>query len=330
MQTLILLLSLSKVRMNIYNTHVARTTRIQKTGNARPMQGITVKTLITSGAANNVIPPSSSVEDNGIRLEFAQFGHFTSFDVIRSMVSMDSVADADLPTPIATGLKTMYYVDGNVVEETAYYYRVRVWRGSVSFVSNSIFVRTINLSKYRLIHYLDNLLELHGYTPFENSGGVTLTDNGAVFNGVNYLQKPLPFALGSSDFKVSIKFTAQAKPTISDMVIVDAMSNTTALGWQLYVSSGRKVIFYDRARQVGGSATLLESAQINYDQAYKVEVVRVGVDIKMLINDVLVAQKTIPASVTFHPVEFLGVGAQVNSRNSAYDFKGIIKDFRIA
>lgn len=268
----------------------------------------------------------------GNRLEFAQFGDFDSFDVIRSSADTAHMEDHELPSTIATGLKTMYYMDGDVVEEAVYYYRVRVWRGSVSFVSNSILVPTIDLSKYRLIHYLNNLLELHGLTPFENIGGVTLTDNGAAFNGGNgnYLQKPLPFALGSSDFKISIKFTAQAKPTISDMIIIDAMSNTSGLGWQLYVSSGRKVVFYDRARQVGDSFTLLESTQINYDQEYKVEVVRAGVDIRMLINDVLVAQKTIPASVTFQSVMFLGVGAQINSRNSAYDFKGVIKDFRIA
>lgn len=120
--------------MNVYNTQVARATRIQKTGNARPMQGITVKTLITSGAANNVIS-EATVNEQGIRLEFAQFGHFTSFDVIRSTASMASVADADLPTPIATGLKTMYYVDTSVAEGITYYYRVRVWRGSESFVS---------------------------------------------------------------------------------------------------------------------------------------------------------------------------------------------------
>lgn len=82
-------------------------------------------------------------ERGGIRLEFAQFGHFTSFDVIRSMVSMASVADADLPAPIATGLKTMYYVDADVIEGLTYYYRVRVWRGVASFVSNELKIEAI-------------------------------------------------------------------------------------------------------------------------------------------------------------------------------------------
>lgn len=74
----------------------------------------------------------------GNRIEFAQFGHFDSFDVIRSLTSMLSLQDHELPTPIATGLKTMYYVDANVVEGLTYYYRVRVWRGSESFVSGEV------------------------------------------------------------------------------------------------------------------------------------------------------------------------------------------------
>ena len=56
----------------------------------------------------------------GIRLEFAQFGHFDSFEIIRSMTSMVGIADADLPAPIATGVKTMYYVDSNVVMGNTY------------------------------------------------------------------------------------------------------------------------------------------------------------------------------------------------------------------
>ena len=78
----------------------------------------------------------------GIRLEFAQFGHFDSFDIIRSMASTVGVADVDLPTPIATGLKSMYYVDTSVVHGQVYYYKVRVWRGSTSSLSGEIVIVT--------------------------------------------------------------------------------------------------------------------------------------------------------------------------------------------
>ncbi|RKG33732.1 hypothetical protein [Acinetobacter tianfuensis] len=77
-------------------------------------------------------------EEKGIRLEFAQFGHFDSFEVIRSLTSMIGLADHELPAPIATGLKTMYYVDNNVVEGLTYYYKVCVRRGNLSFMSSEI------------------------------------------------------------------------------------------------------------------------------------------------------------------------------------------------
>jgi CO dehydrogenase/acetyl-CoA synthase epsilon subunit len=79
----------------------------------------------------------------GIRIEFAQFGDFDSFDVIRSTSSM-SIADVDLPSPIVTGLTTMYYIDTTVVVGARYYYKIRVWRDGVSAVSNEI--QTIALS----------------------------------------------------------------------------------------------------------------------------------------------------------------------------------------
>ena len=63
-----------------------------------------------------------------------------SFEVIRSDTSLAAVADVDLPTPIATGLTTMYYVDTTVAEGSEYYYKVRAWRGGVSIVSDEISV----------------------------------------------------------------------------------------------------------------------------------------------------------------------------------------------
>lgn len=81
----------------------------------------------------------------GIRLEWAQFGDFDSFDVIRSNISMANIADEDLPSPIATGLSTMYYVDTTVVEGATYYYKVRVNRDGTSVVSNEVSVAANNL-----------------------------------------------------------------------------------------------------------------------------------------------------------------------------------------
>lgn len=71
----------------------------------------------------------------GIRIEFSQFGHFDYFEIIRSDVSMQNVAESELPAPIATNLKTMYYIDTTVVQGAKYYYKVRVYRSGLSAVS---------------------------------------------------------------------------------------------------------------------------------------------------------------------------------------------------
>lgn len=74
----------------------------------------------------------------GIRLEFAQFGDFDSFDIIRSPSSMEGVAEVDLPSPLVTGLTTMFYVDTTVVEGATYYYKIRVNRDGIYFVSDEL------------------------------------------------------------------------------------------------------------------------------------------------------------------------------------------------
>jgi hypothetical protein len=119
-----------------------------------------------------------------IRLEFAQFGHFDSFDVIRSMTSMVGTADADLPTPIATSLKTMYYVDADVIKGLTYYYRVRVWRGSTSFVSDEVKIIAdrdeywVNVTS--LLHFDSNITDQKGIV-WSNINGATLDYTEKVF-----------------------------------------------------------------------------------------------------------------------------------------------------
>ena len=82
----------------------------------------------------------------GIVLEWAQFGDFDSFDVLRSDAPMDV---GNLPPPIVTGLATMYFVDTSIDDGIIYRYRVRAWRGALSTVSDEVAVSaTLNFDDY--------------------------------------------------------------------------------------------------------------------------------------------------------------------------------------
>lgn len=100
----------------------------------------------------------------GIRLEWAQFGDFDSFDVLRSNSPMDINS---LPSPIATNLPTMYYVDTTVVEGATYYYRVVAWRDVVSKLSGEIQVKALSGDEHwdkvvALLHFDGDLTDETG------------------------------------------------------------------------------------------------------------------------------------------------------------------------
>lgn len=77
----------------------------------------------------------------GITLEFSQHGDFDSFDVIRSLTSMQGLTNNELPSPIATGLLTMHYIDTAISEGATYYYKCRVWRGNEFLLSDEISIK---------------------------------------------------------------------------------------------------------------------------------------------------------------------------------------------
>lgn len=70
-----------------------------------------------------------------IKLEWAQFSKFDSMNVYRSTSSIDT---ENLPTPLATGLTTMYYFDSTAVDGETYYYVVGMWLDGVEYLSSEI------------------------------------------------------------------------------------------------------------------------------------------------------------------------------------------------
>lgn len=75
----------------------------------------------------------------GVRLEFAQFGHFDYFKIYRNSVS---TAIENLGEPIGSS-STMYYEDLTVESNQDYYYRAGVVRNSIEEFSGEFHVKTV-------------------------------------------------------------------------------------------------------------------------------------------------------------------------------------------
>lgn len=118
----------------------------------------------------------------GVRIEWAQFGHFDYFEIIRSDTSMIGVTDSALPAPIATNLKTMYYVDTTVVQGETYYYKVRVYRDGSFALSDEIVCiadRDLHWNKVTaLLHFDGNLIDESGKATYTKDELITFSSDG--------------------------------------------------------------------------------------------------------------------------------------------------------
>ncbi len=197
----------------IYNSQID-SNAIANLSVSRSLKGIGTIALPQTRIGENE-PIQAEVDEKGIRLEFAQLGHFTSFDVIRSMVSMASVADVDLPTPIATGLKSMYYVDSDVVEGLTYYYKIRVWRGAESFISSELKVIAV-------IKYVNDFTSMDGLEVFGlDTTGVYIASGGGLIIGASSSQSLIVKFQQAPEFK---NFEAEF-----DLTYLSASAYTTVL-----------------------------------------------------------------------------------------------------
>lgn len=149
----------------------------------------------------------------GIVLEFSQHGDFDSFDVIRSLTSMAGLSDSQLPSPIATGLLTMYYVDTAVVEDATYYYKFRVWRDGISLVSDEVEVIAQYHDPNILINmpFSNNINNVGKYAdlPVQVVGSASIQDGCLYIPTGSYLKLNTSgysaFDVGSGDFEFGVE-----------------------------------------------------------------------------------------------------------------------------
>ena len=122
----------------------------------------------------------------GVRLEFAQFGHFDYFKIYRNSVS---TAIENLGEPIGSS-STMYYEDLTVESNQDYYYRAGVVRGGVEKISNEYLVETNTSLWNSTIVLMQNISDAaNDYHTFEGSStrsnlGASLGDTYKWLGGV--------------------------------------------------------------------------------------------------------------------------------------------------
>ncbi len=181
----------------------------------------------------------------GVRLEFAQFGHFDYFNIYRNSVS---TAIENLEQPIGTS-STMYYEDLTTEPNNDYYYRIGVIRDSIEEFSEEIYIRAADRDEYfsnvvmisnmsaAVSGSLINDIKGHVFTALSGSTAVIIDDQDARDSKALSVTAGIQSA-ASNDWKFDGKFTIEIRFKFSSHndyggIICSAQANAGWKGWNL-------------------------------------------------------------------------------------------------
>ncbi|MCY6411182.1 hypothetical protein QTA56_03390 [Acinetobacter sp. VNH17] len=263
----------------------------------------------------------------GIRLEFAQFGDFDSFDIHRSTTSMDDIEN--LPTALATGLSTMYYIDADIVKNQKYHYRVAVWRDGVKSVSEQITAWATESVVAIWSDFTTNLIDDTGktWTKYGDAkiqgGALTLDGDG------DYLTTPFSndyhFENGEDvTIRFKLKLTGYSSGNIA--VIFSAFQHTpTDLGYDVRVST----TYTGFVTWTGGSAIF--PYVIPLDTETEISLERKGMVWRLYVNGVQNETSVTQTSNYIKPINQASViGSGVLSGDGlTRDLNGTLRYFQI-
>lgn len=146
-------------------------------------------------------------------------------------------------------------------------------------------------------------------------GGASLALGGSG----DYLSAPAhaDFVFGVGDFTVELLINTT---TAEEKVLVDQFERGNDNSWQLSIQNGR-LSWYS------GGYLLTGSAAVNNGAWHHVAAARSAGTLRFFVDGVL--DGSVVLSHNFNAYVALGIGAQVVSRNSVYDFPGYIDELRI-
>ena len=146
-------------------------------------------------------------------------------------------------------------------------------------------------------------------------GGASLVLNGSG----DYLSAPAhaDFVFGVGDFTVELLINTT---TAAEKVLVDQYESGNTYSWQLSVLSGRLAWY-------SNGYVLMGAVAVNNGAWHHVAAARSAGILRFFVDGVL--DGSVALGHNFNTNLVLGIGAQVWTRNSAYDFPGYIDELRI-
>ncbi|MCH7331827.1 hypothetical protein [Acinetobacter modestus] len=272
----------------------------------------------------------------GIRLEFAQFGDFDSFDVIRSTSSMSSIADNDLPSPIVTGLNTMYYVDTDIVKNQKYYYRVVVWRDGIKSVSEQITAWATESVVVIWSDFTTNLIDDTGKT-WTTINGASVTDGALTLVRANQQRLEMPYSpdfhfTNSEDVMIHCKVKISNFSSDKRVLLTTRKDQGNVNNWCIYLEPNSIHFFI----WSGSGSTVVDkiwSSVYAFNSEFDLVLKRESMVWKLIIDDVEVGSSvTQSANYVANTNSKLTIGSEFNTDTSAdysRDLDGTIRYLHI-
>lgn len=236
----------------------------------------------------------------GVRLEFAQFGHFDYFNIYRNSVS---TAIENLEQPIGTS-STMYYEDLTTEPNNDYYYRIGVIRDSIEEFSKEIFIRAADRDEYfsnvvmisnmsaSVSGSLINDVKEHIFTL--RTGSAAIVDDPNAYDGKALFVDGGIQSVGSSDWNFDGKFTIETRFKFATHqpyggILCCATPDVSWKGWNLLFNGNTNVLAFELNQTFQLFSNIAIVADVYYDIAVDRDENNI---VRLYINGIVVAQGT--------------------------------------
>lgn len=246
-------------------------------------------------------------------------------DEQRYYCSETPIDPLNLPIPKAVlAGEVRGYVDTEVEPGKTYYICVGSVKNNTEKLSTIMTVITDNHENYTAFFKLNDLSDKKGGASLTPVGGAVIRDGAAYFDGQgDWLQRPdtAVTAFGSGNLTVVCEFKCARLGThSSDQALIDNFINGVG-GWQLGINPTGNAYLY--LSNPNGSV-IVSAASYSDGNWHKLKWTRSGNLNTLYVDGISVG--TYIDQRNFARKDYVAIGAQVNTRNPNYDFKGWIKN----